>query len=218
LSILAVKGSLPRLYPILDTAAYKVKELNPVAACTALLTAGVRLLQYRHKAAFTQERFDEARQVAALCRGAGASFIMNDRADFAKLLECGLHLGQEDLPVESARGLIGPDHLIGISTHNEAQFRKALETSADYVAVGPIFNTQSKQNPDPEVGLSALAALRNVTKLPLVAIGGISLSQAPNVIASGADSLAVISALLPEKAGDLNGLENRAGEWLKAVE
>lgn len=178
----------------------------------------MRLIQYRHKASFTQERFDEARQIAGLCQEAGATFVMNDRADFARLLECGLHLGQDDLPVTNARELVGPDRLIGISTHNEQQFRDAITTSANYIALGPIFNTRSKLNPDPEVGTSGLTALRKVTSRHLVAIGGIRLFQAASVIASGADSLAVISALLPERSGDLNGLEQNAADWLKAVE
>jgi thiamine-phosphate diphosphorylase len=185
-----------------------------VSACSALLNAGVRIAQYRHKAAFTEERFQEARRMEDLCRRAGALFIMNDRADFARLLGCGLHLGQGDLPVASARPLLDPDQVIGLSTHNEEQFREALRLPANYVALGPIFRTKSKSNPDPEVGLQTLSSVRQLTNLPLVAIGGIGLREAEAVLASGADSIAVISDLLPSEPGDLKALEMRAAEWL----
>ena len=153
-----------------------------------------------------------------LCRRAGALFIMNDRADFARLLGCGLHLGQDDLPVASARPLLDPDQVIGLSTHNEEQFREALRLPANYVALGPIFRTKSKSNPDPEVGLQTLSSVRQLTSLPLVAIGGIGLREAEAVLASGADSIAVISDLLPSEPGDLKALERRAAEWLKTVQ
>src|SRR5690348_10645960 len=132
---------LPRLYPILDTAALERHGFEAVPACVALLNAGAEIIQYRHKAAFTETQLQEAKQSAELCRRAGARFIMNDRADFARILGCGLHLGQDDLPVASARSLLGPDQPIGLSTHNEQQFREALAQPADYFAVGPIFGT-----------------------------------------------------------------------------
>jgi thiamine-phosphate diphosphorylase len=183
----------------------------------ALLNAGAEIIQYRHKAAFTETQFQEAKQIAELCRRAGARFIMNDRADFARILGCGLHLGQDDLPVASARSLLGPDQPIGLSTHNEQQFREALAQPADYFAVGPIFGTSSKGNPEPEVGLRMLTDLRPLTKPPLVAIGGIGMKSAAAVLESGADSIALISGLLPEEHGNLTALERRVSEWLKAV-
>jgi thiamine-phosphate pyrophosphorylase len=211
-------NSLPRLYPILDTSAFEMWGFDAALACTALLNAGVQIVQYRHKAAFTEVTFQEARQIAGLCRSAGAGFIMNDRADFARLLGCGVHLGQDDLPVESARSLLGPDQPIGLSTHSEKQFRQALEQRADYVALGPIFGTKSKRNPDPEVGIHTLRRVRRLTKQPLVAIGGIGIDEAAAVLEGGADSVAVISGLLPTEQGDLTALERRTAEWLKAVE
>lgn len=156
--------------------------------------------------------------MADLCRRSGALFIINDRADFAGMLGCGLHLGQDDLPVASARSLVGPEPSIGLSTHNEKQFREALRQPANYVALGPIFGTKSKSNPDPDVGLRTLSNLRPLTKLPLVAIGGIGLREAAAVLTSGADSIAVISAVLPGEPGDLKALERRAAEWLKTVQ
>lgn len=175
------------------------------------------MLQYRHKGAFTQARFEEARKIADLCCQAGAIFILNDRADFAQLLGCGLHVGQDDLPAANARAILGTEFLIGLSTHNQKQFRDALKQPIDYVALGPIFGTQSKSNPDPEVGLPMITRLRELTKLPLVAIGGINQEDAPAVLDSGADVIAVISALLPERPGNLAALESRAGEWLNAL-
>jgi thiamine-phosphate pyrophosphorylase len=177
----------------------------------------VSIVQYRHKSLFTQTRFDEAGRVAALCRTAGAMFIMNDRADFARLLGSGVHVGQDDLPAASARALLGPGFPIGLSTHNEQQFRVATEQPVDYVAVGPVFGTRSKSNPDPQVGPETVARLRGLTKLPLVAIGGITIENAADVLESGADSVAVISGLLPERPGSLAALQKRASAWLKAV-
>lgn len=113
---------------------------------------------------------------------------------------------------------MGNDALLGLSTHNEQQFRSALEQPADYVALGPVFGTQSKVNPDPIVGLHTLKALRPLTMLPIVAIGGIGMETAPRALEAGADSVAVISALLPDRRGDLRGLEVRAAEWLRNVE
>jgi thiamine-phosphate pyrophosphorylase len=175
------------------------------------------MLQYRHKSAFTEVRLDEARTIAELCRRAGAIFVMNDRADFARLLGCGLHVGQDDLPAESARDILGKESLIGLSTHNEIQFRAALEQPVNYLALGPVFGTTSKSNPDPEVGLRMITKLRELTHLPLAAIGGIKQKDAPAVLESGADTIAVISALLPERPGNLAALESRASEWLNAV-
>lgn len=208
---------LPRLYPILDTRAFEAHSFDLPSACAALLNAGVRMLQYRHKDLFTEERFEEARKIAHLCSEAGAMFIMNDRADFAQLLGCGVHLGQDDLPAASARALLGSDFMVGLSTHNEKQFREALQTPIDYVALGPIFGTQSKSNPDPEVGLPMITRLRELTNLPLVAIGGINQEDAPAVIESGADVVAVISALLPNDPGNFAALEKQAAKWVNAV-
>jgi thiamine-phosphate diphosphorylase len=174
-------------------------------------------VQYRHKALFTEARFEEAREIADTCRRAGTTFILNDRADFARLLGCGVHVGQDDLPAASARALLGADALIGLSTHNKEQFREALAQPVDYIALGPIFGTKSKNNPDPEVGLRRLAELSRVTKLPLVAIGGIDMENAAAVLAGGADCVAVISGILPEQSGNLAALEERAAEWLIAV-
>jgi thiamine-phosphate pyrophosphorylase len=208
---------LPRLYAILDTAAYEAKGFAAFDAAATLLDAGVGMIQYRHKAQFTEERFQEAWRIAEACRAKGALFIMNDRADYAHLLQCGVHLGQDDVPVMAARKILGPGVPIGLSTHNEQQLRLTAELPVDYVALGPVFHTYSKADPDPVIGLSELPRLRALTDCPVVAIGGIGIGSALSVLDSGADSVAVISGLLPENAGDLEGLRQRAREWLKAV-
>jgi thiamine-phosphate pyrophosphorylase len=182
-----------------------------------LLESGVGILQYRHKSAFTESRYLEAKQIAGLCRNAGALFVMNDRADFASLFQSGLHLGQDDLPPQAARIVVGPDLPLGFSTHNESQLRRAVALPVDYIALGPIFSTASKQNPDPQLGLAELKRLRSLASVPLVAIGGIDFSKADSVLQSGADSIAIISDLFPAGETDLEALHRRATRWLDLV-
>jgi thiamine-phosphate pyrophosphorylase len=208
---------LPRLYPILDTAALARRRFEPVMASEALLDEGVRILQYRHKGLFTQERFEEAARIAGLCRSAGALFVMNDRADFALMLRAGLHLGQDDLPPGEARKVVGDDLVMGFSTHNERQFLEADELPVGYLALGPIFATESKENPDPVLGVAELQRLRSRTNKPLVAIGGIKPNNASAVIGAGANSIALISGILPQESGDLAALRLLIRTWMKAV-
>ncbi len=204
---------MPRFYPILDTALLAARGLEVSIAAKALLGAGVAILQYRHKRAFHQEHFDDLRKLAEACRQAGALLIVNDRADFAVLLQAGVHLGQSDLPVRAARRVVGPNAVIGYSTHNEGQLRSGDEQPADYLAFGPIFETKSKQKPDPVVGVAELARLRSLTAKPLVAIGGIGLDQAKAVFDAGADSVAVISGVLTPSCSP-SSLRKRADEWM----
>ena len=125
------------------------------------------------------------------------TFVFNDRADVASAAEAsGVHVGQEDLRAEAARSVIGTGKLLGVSTHNLEQFKEAAATSADYVAVGPVFSTSSKANPDPVVGIEFIRSVRALTGKPIVAIGGITLERAAKVIQAGADSVAVISDIL----------------------
>jgi thiamine-phosphate pyrophosphorylase len=188
---------LPPFYPIVDS----------VAAAEALLEAGARILQFRHKSFFSRQALEEASQIAELCRSAGALFMVNDRADIAKLLNAGLHLGQDDLAPSDARRILPAPSIIGFSTHNEDQLRSGDLEPVDYLAIGPIFATGSKQNPDPVVGLDGLRALRSLTPKPLVAIGGITRELAPKVFEAGADSVAIIGDLLPD-------VRQRAEEWM----
>lgn len=197
-------------YPILDTETASRHGIGPVPAAALILEAGARVLQLRHKGFFSREVFEQARKIAALCRDADALFIINDRADIACLLGAGLHLGQDDLSPADARAVMG-DGFIGLSTHNEAQLRAAAGEPADYLALGPIFGTSSKLNPDPVVGLDELRRLRPLTARPLVAIGGITRANARGVIEAGADAVAVIGDLFPEDGN----IRSRAEEWLK---
>jgi thiamine-phosphate pyrophosphorylase len=185
---------LPRLYVILDSALLTV----PVQECAQeLADAGVRLLQYRDKTAPARELLNSSRSLASLLIPQGISFVVNDRADVAALAEAsGVHVGQDDLEVEQARALVGPEKLVGASTHNVEQFRAAAATSADYIAVGPVFATSSKSNPDPVIGTEFIRRVRDLSDKPIVAIGGITLENAASVIQAGADCVAVISDVL----------------------
>jgi thiamine-phosphate pyrophosphorylase len=205
---------LPPFYPILDTAWLASRGLGTVAAAEAILGAGATILQFRHKTHFSRQAFQEAEQIAEFCCQAGALFVVNDRADIAALLGSALHLGQEDLLPADARKLLPVGAAIGFSTHNETQLRAAGVEPIDYVALGPMFGTTSKLNPDPIVGIEGLRALRPLTTRPLVAIGGITLESAPAVLAAGADSVAIISDLLPE-SGTLKDLTSRTKQWLQ---
>jgi len=203
--------TLPKLYAIVDTTTLARHNLAPITFTEALLNAGVRLLQYRHKGAFTKSIFAEAQAVAALCHQANAQIIIDDRADIARVLHAGLHLGQDDLAPVDARIVIGNTAPLGFSTHNANQLTAANNEPADYLAIGPVFATGSKQNPDPVLGLEPLKALRALTNKPLVAIGGIALANAESVLATGIDSLAVISDLIPQTGN----LSTRLREWLR---
>jgi thiamine-phosphate pyrophosphorylase len=183
---------LPAFYPVLDA-----DRVPAVPAAEALLEAGARILQFRHKSFFSRRAFEEASRISEVCRHAGAMFVVNDRADIAKLLDAALHLGQDDLAPADARRILPAPGIIGFSTHNEQQLLAGSLEPVDYLAIGPIFPTRSKLNPDPVVGLDRLRALRRLTPKPLVAIGGITRELAPQVFEAGADSVAIISDLFP---------------------
>jgi thiamine-phosphate pyrophosphorylase len=203
---------LPPIYPILDTASLERAGVNPVDAARAFLEGGARILQFRHKSFWSRDAFGQAEQVAALCRNAGALFVVNDRADYAAMLQSALHIGQDDLTPDDARRVVGPDAILGFSTHNRDQMREADEAPVDYVAFGPVFPTVSKERPDPTVGLEGLRAVRALTGKPLVAIGGIARANAALCFEAGADSVAVIGDLLPVSCTNRT-LSERMAEW-----
>ena len=204
---------LPKVYPILDSEALARRGIALETAAAAFLEGGAEILQIRHKGHWSRDVFDSARRVAKLCREAGAEFVVNDRADFAMLLGAGLHVGQDDLPPRDARALIGREATLGFSSHNPAQLTAAGGEPVDYVALGPIFATASKQNLDPVVGIEELRRCRSLIEKPLVAIGGITLENAPEVWAAGADSVAVIGGLLPEESS-VRALRERMEQWV----
>jgi len=185
---------LPRLYVILDAALLTIPE----AECAReLADAGVRLIQYRDKSASARKLLEKSKQLSEVLAPHRITFILNDRADVAALAGAsGVHVGQDDLGVEEARSVAGVGRLVGVSTHNRKQFEQAAATSADYIAVGPIFSTSTKLNPDPVVGTELIGEVRPLTDKPIVAIGGITLERAEEVIQAGADSVAVISDIL----------------------
>jgi len=184
---------LPRLYPVLN-AASDVREI--LYSARELVSAGCNLLQYRDKSGNARMMLYHARELKKQL-GSSVTLIMNDRADLCLAADFdGVHVGQDDLSPESVRKIIGPNRWLGISTHNPEQLGEADLTSADYLAIGPVFATTSKEKPDPVVGLEGVRRARALTSKPLVAIGGITRANAASVIESGADSVAVISDLL----------------------
>src|SRR5580698_3599714 len=203
---------LPRVYPILDTESLDRRGIAIETAAAAFLEGGANILQIRHKRHWTRDFFASARTVARLCRENGTSLIVDDRADFAILLDAGLHVGQDDLAPRDARKLIGADATLGYSSHNMAQLAAAGGEPVDYVAIGPIFATSSKRNPDPVVGVAEIRRCRALIEKPLVAIGGITIENARDVWTAGADSVAVIGALLPDSATS-RALRQRMEEW-----
>jgi thiamine-phosphate pyrophosphorylase len=190
---------LPRLYAILDVSCFAA-PLRTTAAIVDyardLATGGVTLIQYRNKVGPTREMLSHAREIRRVL-GDGVTLIMNDRADICIAAGYnGVHVGQDDLSPEGARIVIGPERILGVSTHNLEQLKEADAGPADYIAYGPVFPTSGKKNPDPVVGLEGIRAARAATKKPLVGIGGITRANARSVIEAGADSVAVISDLL----------------------
>lgn len=202
---------LPRLYVILDAALITSPERD---CALSLAEAGVRLLQYRNKSAPARQYLESSQGLCETLLPHGVSFFVNDRPDVAFLAGAsGLHVGQDDLDVEQARLVVGHDKLVGVSTHNLEQFERAAASSADYIAVGPIFSTSSKANPDPVVGLDLLRKVRKLTGKPIVAIGGITLERAVATIEAGADSVAVISGILSAPDSAL-----RARQYIETLE
>jgi thiamine-phosphate pyrophosphorylase len=193
--------SLSGLYIILDPSVCPARPL--VEVLTSAAEAGASLFQYRNKTASMQEAYVEALALRQVAAKAGVLFIINDRCDLALAVDAdGVHLGQDDLPLDLAKKMLGPDKLIGISTHNPDQVREATAGKPDYLGFGPIFKPGSKQGHDPVVGLEGLRAMRSLTSLPVFAIGGIQIDQAGEVMRAGAHGVAIITAIL--KAPDIS--------------
>lgn len=194
---------LPRLYTILDSSQFSNRD-SLFAAAEDLAAGGVTLLQYRNKISTAPQVLEVARELRRRL-GKSVHLIMNDRADLCVAAGYdGLHVGQDDLSPEGARRVIGPDPWLGVSTHNPEQVREADATTADYIAIGPVFVTCSKEQPDPVIGVEGLRRARQLTRKPLVAIGGITRANALEVVQAGADSVAVISDLVrdPRKSAE----------------
>ena len=192
-----LKLSLPRLYPILVPSRIGAGTLAEICDfAEELAGGGATLIQLREKNSSAKEILRVARALRRVLPSQVA-LILNDRADLALAAAAeGVHVGQDDIPADSARRIVGPDRIVGLSTHNPEQVREADATKADYVAVGPVFATVSKDNPDPVIGLEGVRQARALTQKPIVAIGGIAVENCRSVIEAGADSVAVIAELL----------------------
>jgi len=202
-----VSFNLPTVYPITDTS---VAGLSHTEQVKRLLEGGATIIQLREKQIEARSFFEDAVAALRLTRAAGAKLIINDRVDIALAAQAdGVHLGQTDMPVEAARRLLGANSIIGFSTHTLEQARVALNLTIDYLAFGPIYPTATKQNPDAVTGLSDLVRVKSLAgKLLVVAIGGINFENVREVMAAGADSVAVISAVLSNPSRMPQNLRN----------
>ncbi len=189
-----MKLVFPRLYVILDAGLLRtsVREF-----AVRLAESGVELIQYRDKVSASQMLLSQAKEIVADLRPRGACLVVNDRADIAAISgAAGVHVGQEDIAPEGARTVCGAGRWVGISTHTAEQVRRAAATTADYIAVGPVFETRTKANSDPAVGLELIRRAKTMTEKPIVAIGGITLERAGEAYAAGADSVAIASDII----------------------
>jgi thiamine-phosphate pyrophosphorylase len=190
---------LPHLYPILDAELLAARSLSLAAVASELRAAGVTLLQYRDKFGSPQEILRACAILRKAFISSSCRLILNDRADLAVLANFdGVHVGQDDLSPEDARRIVGPDRIVGVSTHTYEQVRLADQSCADYIAIGPVFVTRTKRKPDPVVGLEGVRRARALTHKPLVAIGGLTRANARSVTDAGANSIAIISALFAD--------------------
>ena len=189
----------PKLYPITDVGLSGLSHADQVVR---LCEGGATLAQLREKSLSPREFFKQAEEAMRAAREHEVRIIINDRVDVALALKAdGVHLGQNDLPPAAARRVLGDKAVIGFSTHNVEQAIRAVKLPIDYIAIGPIFATSTKKNPDPAVGLLGLRQVRKaVGKMPLVAIGGITRENASEILAAGADAVALISAIISEPA------------------
>jgi thiamine-phosphate pyrophosphorylase len=192
-----VSLDLPKVYPITDTYLSGLSHAEQVAR---LIEGGASLIQLRDKHAAPRDFYREAAAALQVAHDHHARLIINDRVDIALALKAdGVHLGQTDIPAAAARQLLGKEAIIGFSTHNPEQARLASEFPVDYLAFGPIFQTSTKENPDPITGLLRLEEIGTIKgRLPLVAIGGITVANAVEAYNAGADSVAVIAQLVAD--------------------
>ena len=187
--------SLPKIYPITDVSITNLSHLEQVKR---LIAGGAELIQLRDKHSSAQDFYESAQAVMEFVKGKNVKIIINDRVDIALAVKAdGVHLGQDDLPPPAARQIMGNNALIGFSTHNVIQATEAVKLPLNYIALGPIFQTSTKENPDKTVGLEGINEVRRVIgNFPLTAIGGIDLKHSRSVLSAGANSLALISQIL----------------------
>ncbi len=189
------------LYFVTDS---KLTKQGILEDAKQVIEAGCMLVQYREKNKPSKEMFEKAKQLAELCKSKGALFIVNDRLDIALAVNAdGVHLGQNDLPIAIARNILGKDKIIGTSNHSLEEVKQSEEAEADYISVGPVFHTNTKKDAGPPLGLELLKKVRAATKLPIVGIGGVNEENLEEVLQTGVDSVAIISAIvLAENPGE----------------
>jgi thiamine-phosphate pyrophosphorylase len=203
---------LPRFYPILDAGLLLRAGLSIEHLARELRAAGIRFLQYRDKEASDEVLLERAAILRRIFPASNSCLILNDRVPLVVSAGYdGVHVGQEDLSPAAARAMLGPELIVGVSTHGESQLVRAADSPVDYVAIGPVFATSSKQVPDPVVGLEGVRAARALTDKPLVAIGGITRANCAAVIEAGADSVAVISDLIQSPGKSVEEFFGRLG-------
>ncbi len=193
------KFPLPKIYPVTDTRVSGVSHFRQVEE---LIKGGAEFIQLREKHSSPRDFYEAAEQSIDLAGKSSVRIIINDRVDIALALKAdGVHIGQDDLPPEYARRILGPNAIIGFSTHSPKQALAALSLPIDYIAIGPIFATQTKENPDTPLGIDGLKQVREITgDFPLVAIGGINSTNLEDIFAAGADSAAMIGDLISDPA------------------
>lgn len=200
--------SLPRLYAIVDAEMLASRRIELSGFVEELRDAGVTLLQYRDKLGSEEKILRNAEIITEIFRGSDATLVMNDSPALARQAGWNaVHVGQSDAAITAARTALSPPALVGCSTHTEQQVAAADAAGADYIAIGPVFATSTKRNAEPVVGLEGVRRARALTTRPLVAIGGITLENAASVIDAGADSIAVIGALLQTSGGGVAAKE-----------
>lgn len=192
-----MKLNLPTIYPITDT---RIINLSHAEQVKRLISGGAKMIQLREKIASPKDFFDQAKEALVIGRKSKVKIIINDRIDIALALKAdGVHLGQNDISPEKARAILGDKAIIGFSTHNLQEAVEALKLPIDYVALGPVFATKTKENPENTIGIENLKKVREVIQdFPLVAIGGINLRNFQDVLSAGADSVAIISDLISD--------------------
>ena len=201
-----------RVHLCVITDATLVPGRDHVAVAEAALAGGADMIQLRDKTPDLRRLLPQARRIRAVCRAHGALFIVNDRLDLALAAGAdGVHVGQDDLPATVARRLLGPDLILGVSTHDRAQAGAAAGAGADYIGFGPMFGTHTKDTGYTPRGTAMLREIRETVRVPIVAIGGITLENIGEVIAAGADAPAVISAVAgaPDVAVAARGFQER---------
>lgn len=203
--------ALPRIYPITDRSISGLSHAEQVAA---LIKGGAKLIQLREKNLSGRQFFDDAKRALDIARASGVRLLINDRVDLAMAVGAdGVHLGQQDLPPAEARKLLGENAIIGFSTHNVQQFSAALEMPIDYIAIGPIFATSTKVSPHPVVGLDGIRAARAIAgDKQIVAIGGVAETNLADVFEAGADSAAMIGAVLGDASNIADNMRRLARE------